>query len=382
MIKGNVLVIGNSGVGKSTLINAVLGDNLAETGWGLEGTTNRLDIFENDAVPFRIIDSVGFEPNPIKKIAAVNAIRKWSHESTQNGKEDRQINLIWFCIDGTSRKLFSESIKSLSTATKMWNNVPIIVVITKSYSIPERAENIKMVENAFARQKQSKNLRYILPVVAETYVINDNAYAPPSGIEELIKVTNDLMPEGIKAAVLDVNTYIIGRKKYFAQGLVGASTTAGVVVGAIPVPFADTAILAPIEAGLIYSIASIYGIKKDEKAEKLRDAIVSAGTVSAAAKATLSSLKAVPGLNIAASTLNAIVAGAFVAAVGEGSIYIFEQVYLGNKTVDDVDWVSKVIESKFSSDLVSKIVETAGLLAGKSDSNSVVKAILSVFSKK
>ena len=43
MERGNVLVIGNSGVGKSTLINAVLGKDRAETGWGLKGTTENLD---------------------------------------------------------------------------------------------------------------------------------------------------------------------------------------------------------------------------------------------------------------------------------------------------------------------------------------------------
>ena len=40
--KGNVLVIGNSGVGKSTLINAVVGEQVAVTARGTAGQTNRL----------------------------------------------------------------------------------------------------------------------------------------------------------------------------------------------------------------------------------------------------------------------------------------------------------------------------------------------------
>ena len=51
MVKGNVLVIGNSGVGKSTLINAVLGEDSekkAVTGKGIRGTTLDLEIYENE----------------------------------------------------------------------------------------------------------------------------------------------------------------------------------------------------------------------------------------------------------------------------------------------------------------------------------------------
>ena len=81
MDKGNVLVIGNSGVGKSTLINAVLGEDCAETSWGLEGTTKELKIYEADGVPFRIIDTVGFEPTKKKENRAINAVKKWSKNS-------------------------------------------------------------------------------------------------------------------------------------------------------------------------------------------------------------------------------------------------------------------------------------------------------------
>ena len=136
MEKGNVLVIGNSGVGKSTLINAVLGEERAVTGYGTAGTTKELTIYESEEIPFRIIDTVGFEPSFIKEFAAIQAVKKWSKESAKEGKEDTQINVIWFCVEGTSSKLFPKTIKDLSRATAMWPSVPVVVVITKSYSVP------------------------------------------------------------------------------------------------------------------------------------------------------------------------------------------------------------------------------------------------------
>lgn len=103
MQKGNILVIGNSGVGKSTLINAVLGDERAETGWGSTGTTGELKLYSNDELPFNIIDSIGFEPSLINRTRAIRAVKRWSRESASDGGEEKQINAIWYCVDGASR---------------------------------------------------------------------------------------------------------------------------------------------------------------------------------------------------------------------------------------------------------------------------------------
>ena len=70
MQKGNVLVIGNSGVGKSTLINAVLGEDVAKTSWGEKGTTSQLDIYEGE--PINVIDTIGFEPSIFKSNKAIS----------------------------------------------------------------------------------------------------------------------------------------------------------------------------------------------------------------------------------------------------------------------------------------------------------------------
>ncbi len=374
MDRGNVLVIGNSGVGKSTLINSVLGEDVAKTGFGTTGTTDALEIYESDKVPFRVIDTIGFEPTFLKEQKAIIAVKKWSKESAKEGKEDNQINVIWFCVDGTSRKLFPKAIQSLSRATGMWKSVPVVVVITKSYSVPERKENIEMVQSAFASQtKYSKNLKKIIPVVASIYELNETAYAAPEGITELIDATNELMPEGIKAGAHDIAEFKLNRKRGMAQGVVGVAATSATVVGAVPIPIPDAMILAPLETAEVNAIAKIYGVKNDDKSKEFFNTIVEIGTVSLAAKSVINALKSVP---IAGAVLNAIIAGAIVTALGEGSIYVFEQVYLGKKTVDDIDWVTKVMESKLTMELVERVKAALKEFGDEPNAKEVLEAFL------
>ena len=384
---GNVLVIGNSGVGKSTLINAVLGDDAekkAATSVGISGTTDKLEVYESKSIPFRIIDTIGFEPSFLKRNAAIKAVKKWSKESAKDGNEEKKINVIWFCVEGTSSKLFPEAIKSLSKATAMWESVPVIVVITKSYSVPDREQNIQMVHNAFATQKRySKNLRRVIPVVAATFALNEAAFAAPEGITELIDATNELMPEGLKAAAKDISTFKLKRKRAMAQSVIGVSTAAGATVGAVPIPIADALILSPLEIAEINGLARIYEIEDNEESRRFLGSIVEVGTASAAAKAAISALKAIPGINIAASVLNAIIASSIVAAIGEGSAYAFERVYLGEKSMTDVDWINKFMESKLSGEFIDKVTSIIKDMAangtGKSTGKMIADAVITLF---
>jgi uncharacterized protein (DUF697 family)/GTPase Era involved in 16S rRNA processing len=374
MQRGNVLVIGNSGVGKSTLINALLGEERAKTGWGTEGTTEELAIYESEKLNFRLIDTVGFEPSWFKGMRAINAVIKWSKNSAKEGHADTQINVIWFCVEGTAGKLFAKSIHDLSRATSMWPSVPVIVVITKSYSEPDRTRNIEMVYNAFAKQKKyTKNLRKVIPVVAQVFVLNDNAFAPPEGLTELIEATNELMPEGMKSSEHDIAAYKLNRKRFMSQAIVSVSTTAAVVVGAVPIPFPDATILMPLEVALVNSLAQVYEIKKDEASKNLFNTIVEVGTVSIVARQAIGAAKAIPGLNIGAAALNAIVAGSIVAVLGEGTIYVFEQIYLGNKAVTYIEWVKKMFNTKFTSSLQEIIKTLTDKSSQATDTKTVVK---------
>ena len=380
---GNVLVLGNSGVGKSTLINAVLGENKAKTGWGTTGTTTKLELYEpeNENIPFRIIDSIGFQPGRMQQRRAIRAVQKWSKDCAKKGHEDNQINVIWFCVEGTSSKLFPETIKNLTRSAAMWESVPVIVVITKSYSVPERQQNIEMVYNAFATQKKhGSNLRKVIPVVAAPYILNEDAFAAPEGITELIDVTNALLPEGIRAGQNDLSKYILSRKRALAHGVVSTAAAAGVVVGAVPIPFPDALLLTPTEVAEVNSLAKIYGIGKDESSKRFLSSIVEVGTVGTAAKTLITALKAIPGINIGASVMNAIIAGVIIAALGEGSIYAFEQVYLGNKSINDIDWVKKLIESKLSVTIAERAKPILEKLKDTSDNKAILGAVLELIS--
>lgn len=379
MEKGNVLVIGNSGVGKSTLINSVLGKEAAKTDWGTHGTTTKLEIYESegDQVPFRVIDTIGFEPNYLKERRAVNAVRKWSRDCARKGGENGRIDVIWFCVDGTRSKLFAEDIRRMTRAVSMWKTVPVIAVITKSYSVPDREKNIEMIRKAFEGQKKIRNnLREIIPVVAQIYTINDTAYAPPDGIPQLIDATNALMPEGSRAAAHDLAQFILNRKRVLSQSIVGAATAGAVVVGAVPLPVPDGVILTPTEVMEVNSLAKVYGIEGKAGSKHFLNSIIEAGTVGMVAKSIINMLKAIPGVNIAASVLNAIIAGVIVAVIGEGSIYAFEQIYLGKKSVEDTDWVKKIIESRITETVIGKAKPILEKVSGSSDKKELLQAVV------
>lgn len=103
------------------------------------------------------------------------------------------------------------------------------------------------------------------------------------------------------------------------------------------------------------------------------------GTVSIAAKTAISALKNIPGINIGASILNAIIAGSIIAAIGEGTTYIFEQIYLGKRSFEDIDWVTKVLQSKLSNEFIEKVKTIISKTGNQTDSKKTANLISAIF---
>ena len=164
-----------------------------------------------------------------------------------------------------------------------------------------------------------------------------------------------------------------------AQSVIGTATTAGVIVGAVPIPFADAVILTPTEVVEVNALGVVYEIGKDEKSKRFINSIIEVGTVGAAAKASISAIKAIPGINIAAAALNAVIAGVFVAIIGETSKYLFEQVYTGKRTLDDIDWAQKILASKLTNEALEKVTKILSSVSDKADVKEIAELVKKLF---
>jgi uncharacterized protein (DUF697 family) len=240
-----------------------------------------------------------------------------------------------------------------------------------------------MIRDAFASSKKYVDrLNDIIPVVAEPYTLREGIYAPPEGITELIELTNKLLPEGFKAAEQDVKNYNLLRKSALSQTVVSVATLAGITVGGVTLPFADAMILTPTETLEIESIAKIWDIKKNDQSKALFDTIIDVGTVGAAGKLLAGSLKSIPLINVGAAVVNAFIAGSIVFALGEGASYIFEQIYMGRKSLSDTEWVKKILEEKLTKSFLEELTKALKNLPENADKKQILDLILKVFGKR
>lgn len=383
--KINILVTGCSGCGKSTLINAVLNDEQAETGIGY-AITKDIQVYENAQLPFRMIDTIGFEYNVLRQMKIKHDLEKWGKKAIKEKKKENIIHAIWFCVDGTIKRIPKESLDYLHSISVTWKNAPILVVFTKSYSKQEIEENKTMFVDTLSQYKKNKNLniKEIIAVVAKPYPIDPEHVVSSFGLDELILATNKIIPEAKQIALSSIKNIDLQLKKNMAYGYLSVATVSASVVGAIPIPVPDATILLPLQMRMLKSIAKSFNISDKSMENQIIDSVLKAGTTTIVARSLLNTLKANPALNIAADVLNAAVAGLITFVTGEIEIITFENVYKGTWDLEKIDINDKVLQM-FKDKLPDaiKVLETA---LSKQDEKMTVeklgKILMDLFKKK
>ncbi len=194
------------------------------------------------------------------------------------------------------------------------------------------------------KKKNDLNIKGVIPVVAKSFPLDDETFVPSFGLDNLVNKTAEIIPEAKQIATTAIRKIDIQMKKNMANSVLSLSTISAVVVGAVPLPTPDAAVLIPLQDRMLKQIIKIYNVKNKSAEQKIVDSIMKVGGTTLAGKMLLNMLKANPALNIGADILNAAVAGLITFVAGEAEIIILEKAYKGEIDLNKIDIDENVIK--------------------------------------
>jgi len=343
----NIAIFGKTGVGKSTLVNAIFGEAIAETGIGAPVTSGS-HLYLDARGTLGVVDTRGLEVGRDD-----DEILK---EVTQVVKDGRgkplaeQIHVAWYCIRGLDRRFEQVEEDFICTLAKL--GIPVLVVLTQ---VPMREGAYHPDAVNLARQIEAKNLPIVGGRPFMTYAMRDQFLGqPPHGLMDVLQATFQVAPEAVQAALAAAQILSLELKASQAHKAVVAAAAAAAAAAAVPIPFSSAAILVPIQLGMMARIAQLFGLGFDRAALL---AVASTSVATTAGRAAVTSLlELIPGAGtIIGGVVNASVASGFTAAMGEAWLAVCLRA--ANKTLPQIGGVidQAAVKKLFEAELAKRM---------------------------
>ena len=306
--KTNILILGKTGVGKSTLLNAVFGEDLAETGSG-KPCTEHIKEYTKEDFPICLIDTRGLE------LENYETILKDLHEEIDKRKQKPEpsnyIHIAWYCINYGSKRIEDGELNIIKEISK---KVPVIVVLTQAIDGDQKFYNdIESICREYADVLKVVALPYKTPI----------GVIPVEGLKKLVSKTTERIPEAHRQAFAAAQIVDLRLKVKMAEKYMKIAVAAAVAAAATPIPFSDVAVLAPIQVGMLASISMAMGL--DVNRAFLTTLVTSAAGVigaSYAGRAIVAGLlKLIPGAgSIIGGAISGTTAGVLTTTMGSAYI--------------------------------------------------------------
>lgn len=303
-----LVVLGRTGVGKSTLVNAVFGETLAETGIG-RPVTQTSHLYTREGVGLGVVDTKGLEIGTDADTLLADLRALVAHSRTL--PEADRIHVAWFCVQAADLRIQDGERAVLQALAEL--GVPTLLVMTR---VPMAEGRYHPDAVAFSREIEAMRLPVVggqaLPVMAEGDTFTG---WPAHGLPELLERTRQVAPLGVQAALVAAQRVDPGAKAREAKKVVAAAAAAAGAAAATPIPFADAAVLVPIQLRMMSRIALLHNVPVD-RATLLALASVTATTGAGRSLAT-GLVKLVPGAGtVVGGVIGAGVASSVTAAMG------------------------------------------------------------------
>jgi uncharacterized protein (DUF697 family) len=321
----NLAIFGETGAGKSTLINAMFGLDIAQTGIG-RPVTQETSFYEHPNGNLGVYDTKGTETGH-SETTIVEQFRGIVEDSWTKPLEE-QIHVVWFCVKADDLRIDDVQDALIRDLADM--KLPVMLVITKAFPTTTgepHPDHLELVQSAKGRKMPIAPDGEVFLVLAKG---DEHRGAEAHGLETLLDATFRVAPEGVEAALCAAQQIDLTRKTKAAQRYVVLGAAAAATTCASPVPFSQAALIVPVQIAMMAQISAAFGLSVEKRAlASVAGAAFAATGVTQAGRYIVGSLlKFVPVVGTAAGTaIEATVAASLTGAVGAAWIAVCTFLY-------------------------------------------------------
>lgn len=308
----NIMLLGETGCGKSSLINRVFGKKMAKVSDVSRGTDG-FKKYEGKkyGIGANLIDSRGYELSDGETDTFKTYIKSVEKQMEQSRTADPfdKIHIIWYCISltgGVFQDYDKKIIETLLANDELKERV--CVVLTKCD---------KDTKDRSISKKLKETIEEKLNTPIEIFCISSRADLPPEvedllDMEKLIEWSGEQVDDDdMKEAFIQSQIVSLKSKRDQAGITIALYSTAAAGVAAAPIPIADAAILTSLQIAMTTQIINSYGFGSIEGLVKN---VVGAVIIPALGKNLANFLVGI--VPILGNVVNAAVASTFTAALG------------------------------------------------------------------
>ncbi len=323
--KPNILVVGRTGVGKSSLINTIVGEKLAQTGAG-RPITQFYSIYQHPLLT--MIDSMGWEGGREGEQRFRDDTTRLLQERRTTNVDDH-IHIVWYVIAASDARFQDFDAQLVREA---FSGVPVLFVLTKCDIISEEA--LSQVEQAIksAATSMAQQATRSMPAPRIVGIIRTAAdplpllRLAPWGMEAVVEATRAELPALYRDAFDAAQTVDFSLKASKARARVLAAAASAGAIGLIPIPFSDSLLLTPLQITMVTSIGLIYGFGADpgSLSTLIAGSIMPLATESVGVSVASNLIKLIPGAGtIVGGMISGAVASSITAIIG----FTFQQAF-------------------------------------------------------
>lgn len=251
----------------------------------------------------------------------LSELEKLIKERATDRDSNRHIHVAWLCIQEDGRRVEEAEVDLHNMLARY---MPVLTVITKARS-----------DNGFKSEVQNllPESRNVIRVRAIKEEMDDGYVMESMGLESLIELTSEIVPEGKRKALAASQKANLNYKKSQSHKIVAGAATAAAAAGASPIPFSDAAILAPIQISMIAGITSVFGLElsKGTLSTLVTSAIGVGGATFIGRTVVVNIMKFFPGIGtLAGGAISAATASAITIALGEAYIAVLAEIFSEN----------------------------------------------------